>query len=64
MARDLVAKSYRLLAGQCRRDAEEAQSEDVREAYEKLADEWIKLAVATERNTSDTRNVVYLRPTE
>ena len=64
MARDLVAKSYRALADQSFQDAKNALTDDVREAYEKLAAEWLGLAVATERNTSDTPNVVSISPPE
>jgi hypothetical protein len=64
MARDLVAKSYRLMADQSIRDAKNAPTDYVREAYENLAAEWLAMAIATERNKSDTRNVVSISPPE
>ena len=39
----------RSLAEECLQEAKNARFDDVREAYEKLAAEWIKLAVANER---------------
>jgi hypothetical protein len=46
---DFKAKGYRHLAEECLQEAKNARFDDVREAYEKLAAEWIKLAVANER---------------
>jgi hypothetical protein len=48
MATDLTAANYRRLAEDCLRDAKAARFPDVRQAYEKLAAEWNKLADESE----------------
>ena len=49
MATDPTAANYRRLAEESLQEAKNAKFDDVRQAYEKLAAEWIKLAVSNER---------------
>jgi hypothetical protein len=49
MAQDLSAKSYRHLADECIREAKAARFDEIREGYEKLSGQWLKLAEEIER---------------
>ena len=49
MATDPTAQNYRRLAEESLQEAKNARFDDVREAYEKLAAEWIKLADESDR---------------
>ena len=46
---DPVAVGYRRFADDCLREARNAKFPEIREGYEKLSDEWLKLANETER---------------
>jgi hypothetical protein len=49
MAIDPTAANYRRLAAESLQEAKNAKFDDVREAYEKLAAEWTKLADESDR---------------
>ena len=49
MPNELSAAGYRDLARECLRAAKKAEFKEVREAYEKLAYEWLNVATEIER---------------
>ena len=56
MAMDPTAQNYRRLAEECLLEAKKARFDDVREAYEKLAAKWIKLADESDRYYRERAN--------
>jgi hypothetical protein len=44
MVEELSAKRFRELALECQEEAEMAKSQDIREGWMRMADQWLKLA--------------------